>query len=53
MFNGALRQHETQPFEGERYTIIYYHGRRAGGCAGMPEMIGAAPLSSTDFIQLV
>ena len=53
MFNGALRAHETQPFEGERFTIIYYHGRRAGGCAGMPEMIGAAPLSSTDFIQLV
>jgi len=53
MFNGALRAHETQPFEGERYTIIYYHGRREGACEGMPAMVGVAPLSSTDYIQLV
>lgn len=52
MFNGALRFHETQPFEGERYTIIYYHGPKAGNCEGMPEMIGEAPISSTDLIQL-
>lgn len=52
MFNGATRAHETQPFEGERYTIIYYHGPRAGACAGQPAMEGTAPLSSTDVIQL-
>lgn len=53
MFNGATRAHETQPFEGERYTIIYYHGPRAGACAGMPAMEGTAPLASADMIQLV
>ena len=40
MFNGALRTHETQPFEGERFTIIYYRQRWEGNCAGMPEMVG-------------
>ena len=40
MFNGALRTHETQPFEGSRYTIIYYRQKWEGGCAGMPPMIG-------------
>jgi hypothetical protein len=40
MFNGAVRTHETQPFEGERYTIIYYSQKWEGGCAGMPAMCG-------------
>ena len=40
MFNGALRPHETQPFEGTRYTIIYYCQRWEGKCEGMPEMVG-------------
>ena len=42
MFNGALRTHETQPFEGERYTIIYYRQKWEGSCVGMPEMVGMA-----------
>ena len=40
MFNGALRTHETQPFTGERFTIIYYRQKWAGSCAGMPAMVG-------------
>jgi hypothetical protein len=40
MFNGALRAHETQPFEGERWTIIYYKQKHQGVCAGMPPMRG-------------
>ena len=40
MFNGALRAHETQPFTGERWTIIYYKQKHQGVCAGMPAMRG-------------
>lgn len=40
MFNGALRTHETQPFTGERYTIIYYRQKWEGSCHGMPDMKG-------------
>lgn len=40
MFNGALRAHETQPFDGERWTIIYYRQKHQGVCAGMPAMRG-------------
>jgi hypothetical protein len=40
MFNGALRTHETQPFTGERYTIIYYRQKWEGSCVGMPAMVG-------------
>jgi len=39
-FNGALRFHETQPFEGERWTIIYYKQKHQGTCVGMPAMRG-------------
>jgi len=28
MFNGGLLAHETQPFKGDRYTIIYYKQKR-------------------------
>jgi len=28
MFNGGLLPHETQPFKGDRYTIIYYKQKR-------------------------
>jgi len=41
MFNGALLSHETQPFTGQRYTIIYYRQQWKGACKGMPPMIGA------------
>ena len=44
MFNGALRTHETQPFTGERYTIIYYRQKWEGSCVGMPAMVGANPM---------
>ena len=40
MFNGALRPHETQPFEGERYTLIFYKQKWDGKCEGMPDMVG-------------
>lgn len=39
-FNGALRFHETQPFEGERWTIIYYKYKYPGVCKDMPRMCG-------------
>jgi hypothetical protein len=40
IFNGALRTHETQPFTGDRYTIIYYRQKWEGSCVGMPAMVG-------------
>lgn len=40
MFNGSLLPHETQPFTGNRYTIIYYKQQWKGCCKGMPEMKG-------------
>jgi len=40
LFNGALRTHETQPFSGDRFTIIYYRQKWEGSCVGMPDMIG-------------
>ena len=48
MFNGAMRTHETQPFVGERYTIIYYRQKWQGVCAGMPEMCGSSESDSSD-----
>ena len=39
MFNGGLLYHETVPFTGERYTIIYYKQLFEGKAAGV-EMIG-------------
>jgi hypothetical protein len=49
MFNGALLPHETQPFTGERYTMIFYNHGKRGGCSGMPKMEGVTP----DVIELV
>jgi hypothetical protein len=40
MFNGGLQYHETQPFTGERFTIIYYRQKKAGECEGV-SMVGA------------
>ena len=34
MFNGSLVAHETEPFEGERWSIIYYSQRRDTPLAG-------------------
>lgn len=34
MFNGAIYPHETQPFEGERYTMIFFKQKRAGTVEG-------------------
>lgn len=31
MFNGAVHPHETKPFEGERFTIIYYRQDKGNG----------------------
>jgi len=39
MFNGALHYHQTMPFEGERYTMIFYKQRKEGGTDGV-SMIG-------------
>jgi hypothetical protein len=41
MFNGALLAHETQPFTGNRFTIIYYKQKWDGACKDMPQMEGA------------
>jgi hypothetical protein len=41
LMNGALLPHETQPFTGERYTIIYYQHKHKGTCKDMPPMVGA------------
>ena len=35
MFNGAINPHETLPFEGERYTIIFFKQKKAGTIEGM------------------
>jgi len=42
LMNGALLPHETQPFTGERYTLIYYRHKHKGACEGMPPMCGSA-----------
>jgi hypothetical protein len=42
LMNGALLPHETQPFTGERYTVIYYRQKHKGACKDMPPMIGSA-----------
>jgi hypothetical protein len=36
MFNGGLLYHQTTPFKGERYTIIYYKQKWAGQTKGVP-----------------
>ena len=41
LMNGALLPHETQPFTGERYTVIYYRQKHKGTCKDMPPMIGS------------
>lgn len=35
MFNGAIYPHETLPFEGERYTIIFFKQKRSGTIDGV------------------
>ena len=35
MFNGAVYPHATQPFEGERYTIIFFKQAKPGGVKGI------------------
>jgi len=39
MFNGALRAHETEPFEGNRITVIYYKHHPDGKINGF-ETVG-------------
>lgn len=39
MFNGAIYPHETKPFEGERYTMIFFKQKRTGTVEGF-EMRG-------------
>ena len=39
MFNGSEHYHQTMPFEGERYTMIFFKQRKEGGTAGVT-MIG-------------
>ena len=39
IFNGALHYHQTMPFEGERYTMIFYKQRNEGGTTGVT-MVG-------------
>ena len=51
LFNGALLPHETQPFTGDRYTIIYYKQQWKGSCKGMPPMIGGGIAKPTDTIE--
>lgn len=34
MFNGAIHPHQTEPFEGERWTIIYYKQKHEGNIEG-------------------
>lgn len=36
MFNGGLLYHQTTPFKGERYTIIYYKQKQEGTTKGVP-----------------
>ena len=38
-FNGSVYPHETQSFEGERYTLIFFCQKRAGTCEGVT-MVG-------------
>jgi hypothetical protein len=35
MFNGAIYPHSTQPFKGERYTIIYFKQKKEGTVKGV------------------
>jgi hypothetical protein len=34
MFNGAILPHQTQPFKGDRWTIIYYNQKEDGSIKG-------------------
>lgn len=35
MFNGAVYPHSTQPFKGERYTMIFFKQKKAGKVRGV------------------
>lgn len=35
MFNGAILPHQTQPFKGERYTLIFYNQKKGARIPGV------------------
>ena len=45
MFNGAKLFHQTTPFKGERYTLIYYN-QKPGATVGDMQMVGRGDESS-------
>jgi hypothetical protein len=47
MFNGATHYHQTTPFKGERYTMIFYKQKKPGKTRGVP-MKGAGPTMEED-----
>jgi hypothetical protein len=51
MFNGALLPHETQPFTGDRYTVIYYRHKYKGVCKDMPPMIGGGKAKPVETVE--
>lgn len=51
LFNGALLPHETQPFTGDRYTVIYYQQKHKGQCKGMPIMKGTPKTKVEDELK--
>jgi hypothetical protein len=48
MFNGAVLPHQTQPFKGKRYTIIYYNQAEGGGIKGFSTVGKGAPEEETE-----
>jgi hypothetical protein len=47
MFNGGLLFHETQPFDGERYTIIFYKQMWEGKVKGV-RMVGKGEMDDEE-----
>lgn len=52
MFNGALHYHQTTPFKGERYTMIFYRQKRAGKSKGVTMKGKGEMLEEDDDLQV-
>ena len=48
MFNGATHYHQTMPFKGERYTMIFYRQKRHGTIKGISMIVRGEIIEDED-----
>ncbi|MFZ4600542.1 MAG: hypothetical protein ACOYNN_18015, partial [Terrimicrobiaceae bacterium] len=48
MFNGAILPHQTQPFKGERYTLIFYNQKEGARIPGIRSVGGSNEMIEED-----